>query len=101
MDNKRTTPATTSERPTQPKKERAEYNVTPQQFIEAWQRSDSPQQVADRLKMPKNIVLARASMYRVAGIKVKKMKRRNKRYLDVSALNAFIEDLEAQGNSPT
>jgi hypothetical protein len=79
---------------------RTEYNVTPEEFIKAWQQSDSPQEVADLLKMPKAIVLARASNYRDNGIRLKKMKRGQKRKLDVEALNALIDELEAEGLTP-
>jgi hypothetical protein len=74
-------------------KKRTEYDVTPEQFIEAWQTSQSAQEVATRLKMPKPIVLARASFYRQAGINLKKMPRKTSRELDVERLNKLIEEL--------
>jgi hypothetical protein len=72
---------------------RTEYNVTATQFVTAWQTSSSVQEVSDRLGMPKPIVLARASSYRAAGIKLKKIKKANSRSLDVAALNKLIEKL--------
>src|SRR5436309_1183872 len=71
-----------------------QYNVTPEQFVQAWQTSESAQEVADRLGMPKAIVLARASTYRQQGINLKKMKKKHKRALDVPALNRLIEGKE-------
>ncbi len=50
---------------------REKYDVTPEQFIGAWQRAESAEEVAERLNMPKPIVHARASNYRMAGIKLK------------------------------
>lgn len=75
------------------KQPRTEYNVTPEQFITTWQTSETAQEVADKLGMPKAIVLARASSYRSDGIKLKKMKRDSKKALDVDALNRLIEKL--------
>jgi hypothetical protein len=43
--------------------------------------------------MPKPIAQARASHYRKAGIKLKKMPRRPKHKLDVEALNRVIEEI--------
>jgi hypothetical protein len=80
-----------------PKKaSRTEYNVSPEEFVRAWQTSETAQEVADKLKMPKPIVLARASGYRKDGIHLKKMKRGPKRALDVDALNRLIEQLDRE-----
>lgn len=80
-------------------KTRTAYNVTPQQFITAWETSNTAQEVADKLGMPKLIVLARASSYRQDGIHLKKMRRDHKRALDVDALNRLIEQLNAGGST--
>src|SRR5205807_5198562 len=61
---------------------RTQYDVTAEQFVRAWQTSETAQEVADRLKMPKPIVLARASAYRKDGVKLKKLKRTSSRALD-------------------
>jgi hypothetical protein len=53
-------------------------------------------EVAERLKMPKDIVHARASTYRQAGIKLKKMPRHRTKALDVAKLNAIIDEIERQ-----
>jgi hypothetical protein len=73
---------------------RTRYDVTAEQFVQAWQSCDSADAVAALLKMPKAIVLARASGYRAQGVKLKKMKRQGKNKLDVAGLNALIEQLD-------
>src|SRR5690242_5458624 len=77
------------------------YNVPPEKFIQVWQASASAQEAADKLGMPKDIVHARASSYRQAGIKLKKMPRRSKRNLDVDKLNRLVEELGShEGGRP-
>ena len=46
--------------------------------------------------MPKPIVHARASNYRAAGVKLKKMPRNPKNKLDVNQLNRLIEGLNRE-----
>ncbi len=75
---------------------RERYDVPPEVFIETWQRSDSAEEVAKKLNMPKPIVHARASNYRLAGIKLKKMPRRPKNLLDVAALNKLIDKINRE-----
>jgi len=73
---------------------RTEYDVSPESFIRAWQASQSVDEVAATLKMPKPIVLARKSNYKKAGIKLKSMPRKSTdRRLDVDKLNALIDEL--------
>jgi len=50
------------------KRGKTDYDVPEEVFIRTWQMAESAQEVADKLKMPKPIVHARASMYRGAGI---------------------------------
>lgn len=71
---------------------RKEYNVTPEQFVMAWEASASAQECADKLKMPKPIVLARASSYRKDGINLKKMKR-GVNGLNIGQLNDLIDTI--------
>ena len=66
------------------------YDVTPKQFVEAWQSSESADEVAEKLGMPKPIVLARASNYRSTGVQLKKFKRKTKSKIDVQELNELI-----------
>jgi len=61
-----------------------------------WQNASSAQEVADALKMPKDIVHARASMYRGAGVKLKRMPRHSTKAIDVAGLNKLIEEVDKQ-----
>jgi hypothetical protein len=70
--------------------------VTPEVFIATWQTSSSAFEVAERLQMPKDIVHARASTYRQAGIKLKKMPRHRNKALDVARLNRIIDEIEQE-----
>jgi len=70
----------------------ARYGVSAQEFITAWETSDSAQEAADRVNMPKAIAQARASGYRKRGLNLKHMPRGMKP-LDVDRLNAFIQQL--------
>ncbi len=87
-------------------KERKTYNVTPAQFVETWEASNSAAEVAAKLGMPKNIVLARSAVYRKnradgsAGIPLKKMPRVNPRRLDVEKLRGLTNEVrEAAGST--
>lgn len=65
-------------------------------FVRVWQSSNSLEEVASRLEMPKPIVLARKSNYTKLGVRLKKMPRKSShRGLDVAALNALIDKLES------
>jgi hypothetical protein len=83
------------------RRSRTEYNVSAEVFIQTWQASERAQEVADKLGMPKPIVLARASSYREAGIRLKRMQRHHGRGLNVAALNKLIDDLGATSNTET
>lgn len=72
---------------------RNSYDVTPEQFIFIWQTSETPQEAADKLKMPRPIVLARATGYRRRGIPLKAMPRRGRRTVDVEKLKRLAEEL--------
>jgi hypothetical protein len=77
------------------KQTRTEYNVSPEEFIRVWQTAASADEVAEKLKMPKPIVHARATTYRKAGIKLKSMPRTGRASLDVEALNRLVDELAA------
>lgn len=81
------------------KQVRTAYNVPPEVFIKAWQESVTAQEVSDKLKMPKPIVLARASIYRQAGIHIKKLRRESSKALDVGRLNTLIDQID-RGRRP-
>jgi hypothetical protein len=67
----------------------------------AWQNADSAQEVADALGMPKDIVHARASMYRGAGVRLKRMPRHSTKALDVVSLNKLIEEMDKEAGRKT
>ena len=77
-------------------KKRTQYKVSAREFIEAWERSETAQEVCDKVGMPKAIVLARASAYRKDGIPLKKMKRRSSRALDVEELKKLVLDIRKE-----
>lgn len=72
------------------RKTRQHYNITDVEFVNTWQGSASAGEVATKLNMPKNIVLARSAVYRKRGVHLKKMERKNPRKLDVNKLNSLI-----------
>jgi hypothetical protein len=74
---------------------RQNYEVSAEEFVRAWQQSSSVDEVAEKLGMPKPIVLARASTYRQKGVKLKAVKRGAKG-LDVDTLNAIIDELNRE-----
>lgn len=74
------------------KKTRKRYGVDPEKFVRAWQASETAQEVADRLGMPKSNVLSRAANYRKKGVVLKEMKRSNVRQIDVEQLNGVSEE---------
>jgi hypothetical protein len=74
-------------------RQRVTYDVSAEQFITAWEQAGSAEEVVEKLGMPKAIVHARASTYRSAGIKLKKMPRKARKRLDVDALNKLIEKI--------
>ena len=75
------------------RRERRRYHVTDAQFCETWTQSKSADEVATKLGMPKNIVLARSALYRKRGVELKKMERKNPRKLNVTELNNRIHQL--------
>jgi hypothetical protein len=80
---------------------RTQYTVTPEKFALTWNACESAEEVAEKLGMPKPIVLARVSNYRKMGIHLKKMRRKNSRRLDVDKINRLIAETEAAEESQT
>jgi hypothetical protein len=78
------------------KEERTHYPVSPEKFALIWNSCESAEEAAEKLEMPKPIVLARVSNYRQKGVRLKKMRRKNSRRLDVEKINQIIE---TQNNS--
>jgi hypothetical protein len=91
MANEDTTPVV------EEKKARQKYGISDTQFVDAWQASNSAQEVADRLStlsgknVPKAIVLARKATYAKKGVELKKMPRVNPRKMNIAALNERIK----------
>jgi hypothetical protein len=79
--------------------ERKKYGVTPAEFIVAYSTSETAQEVSEKLKMPVPIVVARAATYRKNGVRLKKLRRRISRRVDVAELNSLIDRL-ARGETP-
>jgi hypothetical protein len=72
----------------------AQYGIPAALFVRVWETSASAEEAALKLKMPKPIVVARASNYRQKGVQLKKMPRGPyQRRLDVACLNRLIEQL--------
>jgi hypothetical protein len=82
------------------RKKGSRYGVSPPQFVQAWQASDSVDAVCERLHMPRRAVLARALSYRSKGVLLKPMPRETRARLDVPSLNRQIKDLEAVREVP-
>jgi hypothetical protein len=73
------------------------YDVTPEQVVEVWERSESAPEAAEKLKMPKDILLARISNYRALGIKLKSMPRqKGRKGLNIAKLNKLIESVHRE-----
>ena len=73
---------------------RTEYNVSAEDFILAWQSSNTAEEVAAKVGMPRPLVHARACTYRSMGVRLKMLARVNPRRLDVEALNKLIQQVE-------
>lgn len=68
------------------------YQVTPSEFVVAWQTSRTTREVSEKLGMPPANVRTRASLYRKRGIRLKKYQPPNQgRHLDIDALNALAD----------
>lgn len=72
---------------------------SPEDFVIAWNSSDSAQEVAEKLNWDIGLVHARASKYRKKGVKLKEHNARHGRALDVDRLNKLIDDLGTQDGS--
>ncbi len=73
------------------------YEVPAQEFIRIWETSRDAEEVSQRTRMPIDIVHARASNYRKAGVKLKKLERKSKAGgLDVDGLNQLIKAIRSR-----
>jgi hypothetical protein len=83
------------------------YQISPEEFIVAWETSESVPEVVENLRrlakakgaknMSKTIVLSRASSYRTLGVNLKKMKRKHGKPIDVKALNNLVSKINQSG----
>ncbi len=67
--------------------------ATPEEFIKAWQTSESTTEVAEKTGIDKRSVPARASFYRKCGIQLKKHFRGRPR-LDIERLSKLADSLQ-------
>ena len=72
------------------KKKRNDYRVSPERFVVAWQASKSVAEVAEKLSIPEDRVLSRASSYRKKGVLLKKFVPKSLA-LDVDKLNGILK----------
>jgi hypothetical protein len=105
-ENTTVTPETEAT-PVKEKRKRTDYGLTDEQFVEAWQSSQTVDEAADKMSkvagctVPKPIIHARASVYRSKGVNLKKMDRRNPSKLDVDRLNERIAEVNKKQEKPT
>lgn len=67
---------------------------TPEQFVMAWQESNSVAEVSEKTGIPTATASGRARDYRVHGIPLKMMHKAGKRLLDVKALTKLAKKTE-------
>lgn len=68
-------------------------HTSPEDFIRAYQKCNSHQEVAEKLNVTQNTVYQRSLKFRKMGINLKMMERKQKSKIDVQDLNALIENL--------
>ncbi|MBA4190924.1 MAG: hypothetical protein C0467_23290 [Planctomycetaceae bacterium] len=67
--------------------------LTPRDFVLAWESSQSLKEVAEKTGIKASIAAARASLYRSRGINLKKFKQGRKPQDSVEELNKLIEEM--------
>jgi hypothetical protein len=99
-------PVRSTAKPSEEPTETNEYGVDLTTFVTAWESSDNPDEVyqklvdfakkANRQPMPKPIIIARAAKYRKNGVKLKKFKTgRPMPKTDVASANDLINRIRA------
>ena len=68
--------------------------ISPEEFVKAWQSSESCYEVANKLDMLYAAVYKRGEYFRLKGIKLKNYPKKIK--LDVDALNKLCDNKETQ-----
>lgn len=72
---------------------RKQYHVTAEDFCRIWQKAGSVDEVCALTGMPKGVALARASGYRVQGIRLKNFPR-VKPSLDIEGINEMLRAID-------
>jgi len=80
---------------------RAKKNVSWQEFVTAWQNSNSVKEAAELLEAKPASIRSRAIQYRKRGIQLKKMPRVTQAHnhynkLDITAVNSYVEFLNTK-----
>lgn len=83
---------------------RVKKNVSWQEFVTAWQNSNSVKEVAELLGAKPASIRTRATQYRKRGVQLKKMprvKQVHHKYnkLDITAVNSYVEFLNTKQNN--
>lgn len=77
------------------------YNISPEEFVRAYETSESYEEVQEKTGMPYEVIVTRAHEYRKKGAKLKKLGRRGRKGLDVEALNQLIEEIAREKEKKT
>ncbi len=72
---------------------RKQHSVSAEDFVRAWQQSESVQQVMQITGMSESAVYVRSTKYRKLGIALKKYKAGSGSKLDVQALRKLADEL--------
>ncbi len=72
------------------------HRVSPAEFVQAWESSDCVNEVVEKLKIIKSLIMVRACYYRKRGVKLKHMRKTGTRHLDVAALNEIIKGIRGK-----
>jgi hypothetical protein len=78
---------------------RNKYDVSAEAFVLAWQSSNTAEEVAAKVGMPRSLVHARACTYRRIGVRLKTLGRVNPQRIDVEALNKLIQQAQEKAQS--
>lgn len=72
------------------RKQRIRRDIPAEEFVKVWQSSSNVAEVSEKLGIPKQYCMARASSYRHLGVNLKHMPRGGTK-LDIVKLNSIIE----------
>ncbi len=84
------------------KAKRTSYDVSAEKFALTWNTFLDIDKISQELSMPKDLVYARASNYRRAGVELKDLKpAKRKKMVDVHAINRLLREWEARHRQDT